>query len=362
MTKRLYPEDIQAMGEYIQEIWRQCEDEILQDVARRIRETGRLTGSAEWQMSRYRLIQQMEQDTQRKLQKYSKLSDQELQRIFGEGGLLDLYIKDGDPGNALLRQIISSGYIQTAGEMHNLTATTALDMANLFVQEMDTAWLKVDSGAFTYTQATVTAADRIADSMRIVTYPSGHRDFLEVASRRCVVTGVNQTNSRCVIQRADDWGMDFIEVSAHEGARPEHAEWQGKVYHRGGAVTLNGKHYPDFESSTGYGTGAGLAGWNCRHTFWTYDPAVDTPTYTRDQLEKLTEERYTYNGEKLSYYDLNQRQRYYERQERKYTRRMYAEGAATDETAAALASARAERRKLEKLTGHRSTKERLITY
>lgn len=33
-------------------------------------------------------------------------------------------------------------------------------------------------------------------------------------------------------------GCEFVEVTAHPGARPSHAVWQGKVFHIGGAVTV----------------------------------------------------------------------------------------------------------------------------
>ena len=59
----------------------------------------------------------------------------------------------------------------------------------------------------------------------------------------------------------DEMGASFVEVTAHGGARPSHAVWQGRRYHRGGAVDYLGQHYEDFESATGYGTGAGLCGW-----------------------------------------------------------------------------------------------------
>ena len=55
---------------------------------------------------------------------------------------------------------------------------------------------------------------------------------------------------------ADEMDSDSIEVTAHSGARPEHAKWQGKASSRSG----KSKKYPDFRKSTGYGTGAGLGG------------------------------------------------------------------------------------------------------
>ena len=63
------------------------------------------------------------------------------------------------------------------------------------------------------------------------------------------------------LARMEEMGCEFVEVTAHEGARPTHAVWQGRVYHRGGAVVQDGERYEDFEVATGYGTGPGLCGW-----------------------------------------------------------------------------------------------------
>ena len=72
------------------------------------------------------------------------------------------------------------------------------------------------------------------------------------------------------LARMEEMDCEFVEVTAHEGARPTHAVWQGRVYHRGGAVVQDGERYEDFEAATGYGTGPGLCGWNCRHNFYPF--------------------------------------------------------------------------------------------
>lgn len=38
------------------------------------------------------------------------------------------------------------------------------------------------------------------------------------------------------LARMEEMDCEFVEVTAHEGARPTHAVWQGRFYHRGGAV------------------------------------------------------------------------------------------------------------------------------
>lgn len=89
------------------------------------------------------------------------------------------------------------------------------------------------------------------------------------------------------LARMEEMDCEFVEVTAHEGARPTHAVWQGRVYHRGGAVVQDGERYEDFETATGYGTGPGLCGWNCRHNFYPFYPGISVRNYTDERLAEL---------------------------------------------------------------------------
>lgn len=89
------------------------------------------------------------------------------------------------------------------------------------------------------------------------------------------------------LARMEEMDCEFVEVTAREGARPTHAVWQGRVYHRGGAVVHDGERYEDFEAATGYGTGPGLCGWNCRHNFYPFYPGVSVRNYTDERLAGL---------------------------------------------------------------------------
>ena len=81
----------------------------------------------------------------------------------------------------------------------------------------------MSTGAFDYKTAVKQAVDSLADDMPMVTYPSGHTDSIEVAARRAVLTGVNQTTGKLQVARMDEMGCEFVETSAHGGARPSHA-------------------------------------------------------------------------------------------------------------------------------------------
>lgn len=126
-----------------------------------------------------------------------------------------------------------------------------------------------------------------------------------------------------------------------------------------------GKHYPDFEAATGYGTGAGLCGWNCRHTFFAVFPELGAPpAWTRDQLEELNARNIEYGGKQYTRYEINQMQRARERSVRRWKKRYLAEDAAgvdTTDSAVRLRSAREELKHFVAVTGGRLDDSRTNT-
>ena len=249
--------------------------------------------------------------------------------------------------NAALNNLLDAGARQTCGTWQNLTATTANTVTGAFERTLDAAWLKVSTGAFDYKTAVKQAVDSLADDMPMVTYPSGHKDSIEVAARRAVLTGVNQTTGKLQVARMDEMGCEFVETTAHGGARPSHAEWQGRRFHRGGAVDYKGRHYQDFEAATGYGTGAGLCGWNCRHTFFAVFPELgDPPQWTQEQLRELNARNIEWNGKKYTAYEISQMQRARERNVRRWKKRYLAEDAAGLDPTDAAVRLRAARQSL----------------
>ena len=339
-------------------LFQQVEDDILRDVARRISKMEALTPTANWQLWRYEQTEALRQDVVKKLARYTGRSEAEIRRLMQEAATRAMenedeiyyhYGKEPTPfsENATLQALLNAGYQQTAGTFHNLTATTANTVSGQFEASLDRAHLKVSSGAFDYKSAVKSAVDSLADTMKYVTYPTGHTDTLEVACRRAVLTGVNQTGAKLQVARADEMGVEFFETTAHGGARPSHAEWQGRQFHRGGAVDYMGKHYPDFEAATGYGTGAGLCGWNCRHTFFAIFPELGAPpAWTQESLEALNARDIKYNGGRYTRYEISQMQRARERTVRKYKRRYLAEDAAGADTTASAVKLRQARQDL----------------
>ena len=364
----LPPSYLDAMPDAFVQLAQQVEDEILQDVARRIGKMGTLTETAAWQLWRYQQTEAVRENVVKLLAKYSGKSEATIRRLLKEAATEAMEREDAiyyhynlEPTpfeeSAALNNLLNAGARQTCGTWRNLTATTANTVSGAFERTLDVAWGKVATGAFDYKTAVKQAVDSLADEMPEITYPSGHTDSLEVAARRAVLTGVNQTAGKLQEARMDEMNVEFVETSAHGGARPSHAEWQGRRFHRGGAVDYLGKHYPDFEQATGYGTGAGLCGWNCRHTFFAVFPELgDPPTWTEESLQELNARNIEYNGKLYTQYEVNQMQRARERNVRKWKKRYLAESAAgsdTTDSAMRLKAARQSLSEFAKATGGR---------
>ena len=364
----LPPSTLDQMPDAFVQLWQQVEEQILQDVARRIGKMDKVTATANWQLWRYQQTEAVRNDVVKLLAKYTGKSETAIRKLLLQAATEAMeredaiyYHYDMEPTpfeeSAALNNLLDAGARQTCGTWQNLTATTANTVTGAFERTLDAAWLKVSTGAFDYKTAVKQAVDSLADDMPMVTYPSGHKDSIEVAARRAILTGVNQTAGKLQVARADEMGVEFFETTAHGGARPSHAEWQGRQFHRGGAVDYKGKHYPDFEAATGYGTGAGLCGWNCRHQFFACFPELsDPPAWTREQLETLNARNIEWNGKKYTAYEISQMQRARERNVRRWKKRYLAEDAAgldTTDSAVRLRAARQSLAEFAQATGGR---------
>lgn len=353
------------------ELYRQAEDDILIDMARRIKEYDFFIPAARFQKAKLEAMGLVWQEILRRLsaltgrtqeeltflwRQAAALAAQENLAVYRAGGIYDATKLD----RKALDDVLRGGLKQTAGMFRNLTQTTARAGSYQFADALDRAWLQISSGAFDRQTAVRMAVHDLAEKgVCAARYRSGHADYLEVAVRRAIVTGLNQSTLRMQEALADQMGCDLVEVSAHSGARPSHAEWQGRIYSRSG----KDKRYPDFVESTGYGTGAGLGGWNCRHRWYPY--VEGTPRRMTDaQLEALDKPAYRYRGQDMTAYQAEQKQRYFERQIRRWKREYLAARELGEDTAEAAAKLRTWRRALSgflKETGlkRRSERERV---
>lgn len=223
--------------------------------------------------------------------------------IYKEAGLNPVPIRQSRP----IMQTMSATIEKTAGNLQNLVMTTAIATQTQFYNAMNVAYMEVSTGVKSYSQSILDAIDNISSQGAVITYPSGRKMSLESAVRMNIITGVNQTCGKLQELRADELGWDLMELTAHSGARPEHASWQGKIVSRSGQ-----KGYLSLDD-IGYGTATGFKGVNCRHDWYPYYKG-SSRTYTEKQLKEWQNEKVTYNGKEYSKYDATQIQRKIERQ------------------------------------------------
>lgn len=246
-----------------------------------------LTSTDEWQLQVYQAAGGHLEAMQREIAVFTKKAEAEIKAIFEDAGIKAFeadnafYVAHGLPEKTLAQsenmiQLLTDTYQRTNGEIHNFTRTTAQASQQRLIKVLDTAHFKVMSGATSYTQAVKEAVNEIVTEQTKVTYPTGHTDTIETAVLRAVRTGVAQASGNMAIEGMVERDWDLVRVSAHLGARygdggenpGNHFWWQGKLYSRTGKTP----GYPLFEEATGYGTGEGLCGWNCRHSFGPGDP------------------------------------------------------------------------------------------
>lgn len=246
-----------------------------------------LTGTDQWQLEVYKSAGGHYDALQQEIKRFTKKSDAEIRAIFEDAGIRAweadeaFYVAHGlEPvsfmqSESMLR-LLTDTYQRTNGEIHNFTRTTAQASQQRLIKVLDDAHFKVMTGAQSYTSAVKDAVNEIVGNQTKVHYPSGHTDTIETAILRAVRTGVGQASGNMAMQSMIERDWDLIRTSAHIGARygdggenpSNHFWWQGKLFSRTGKTP----GYLLFEEATGYGTGEGLCGWNCRHSFGPGDP------------------------------------------------------------------------------------------
>lgn len=331
------PDVTQLLG-----LYQQLEDDIVADMVRRMLRMGFVSETTAYQAEVLQTAGILYDDILQMIADRTDASVAQVRAMFEDAGVRTVEI-DNDTHEAAgeapvdirqdggMKQVLDAGYRKTLGTMRNLVSTTANTTQTAFLQACDRAYMQVSSGAFSYQDAIRMAVRNLADGGAYVTYPTGHRDRIDVAVRRCVLTGVGQTAAAVAKKRAEDSGCRYMELTAHGGARPEHARWQGQLVQIQGKRTrkiIDGLKVFTLEE-IGYGDGRGFKGWNCRHNWHPYYPGLSTPNYTPEEIARLDEKSISYNGEKYTEYEISQMQRKGERKVRALKRR----AAALDEAA-----------------------------
>ena len=304
--------------------YRNLELRIMEDIVRRIKKTGEITSTADWQINRLKILGYSSEDIENAIKDTLNASYPEMFELYDKIVERE-YVRDKEvyeqvnaqyipyEENEQMQQNVEAIIRQSKGELENITGSLGfyLDyngrkvltpLAEVYTRYLDTACYEIVSGAFDYGSVLRRTVTQLTNSgLRKIDYASGRADRVDVAARRAVLTGVAQICGKMSNYNAEKLGAEFFEVDWHSGARPTHAVWQGRVYSR-----------EQLYSVCGLGTVTGLLGVNCYHMYFPYFPGISTRNYTDEWLDEQTRKESIpkeFGGKEYTLYEAKQRQR-----------------------------------------------------
>lgn len=321
----MYPDELQRLPLRLEKMFFELQDRIMSDVVRRLRKTGEVTSTADYQLIKVQILGSSTEFIESEIKRLTGMTDPEIWEVYDRVANKDYARMKSTyeqinsnfvpyEENDILQQWTEAVVRQTKGSLENITGslgftvdmgggrTAFTPLSQYYQQYLDRACLDVVTGSFDYnTVLRRVVKEMTASGLQMVDYASGYHSRAPVAARRALMTGVHQLTAKMNEKIAKDLHTDYYEVTAHAGARPTHAVWQGRVY-----------HYRDLGIVCGLGDVTGLCGANCRHSYYAFIPGVSVRTYTDEYLEDLRRkdaEIRTYHGKRYNGYEATQRQR-----------------------------------------------------
>ena len=321
-------------------IYNQIEMELLEKVAKRFDVYDKVGGSLEWQMKKLDELGALTNESVKVIASMSKRGEKEIAKMLNDASLgnIDMDLLENaftngfifvDPQKLMqseaLRATVELSY-KELGQTYKLIQTKALESTKqAYMDIINRAYIETASGVYDYGTSIRGALRDMADQgITGATYRRGNRIVkysIEGTVRRDTITAVHQLANKAAEKSTKEIGAEYVEVSAHIGARVakdpigNHAGWQGKVYRLEGS-----DKYPNLKEKTGYPDDIrGLGGVNCRHRMFPFFPGISVPN--KHQIDEK---------ENKKVYEATQTQRAMERQIRKLKKRMIVAKASGD--------------------------------
>lgn len=211
-------------------------------------------------------------------------------------------------------KIINQGLKDTNKTLKNLTNSIAFRSQQIYIEAVDRAYMQAMSSGISYTTAIDNAVQELAEKGITLKDKAGRNVQLETAVRRNVMSGIRETSNKMERDIEEYLGCDGYEVTAHSGARPSHAEEQGKQFavNKEDAKKYGIDLWSDVEDL--------WHEYNCRHSYFGIILGVSEPVYNKKELKEMEEATVKYQGKEIPLYNVTQIQRQYENAIRKQKR------------------------------------------
>jgi len=179
---------------------------------------------------------------------------------------------------------ILMAYEKQANDKLNLTNQSMLGQSKkAYIDILNSAVIDAASGYMTGQQAVdKTIRKWAATGIPALVTKDGRKLGAEGYVRMVMATTTNNMVDEMQDTRFEEYGIDLIEVSAHAGARPLCAPYQGRIF----SLKQGHKKYP-YIGDTSKGQPAGLFGINCGHYKYAYIEGISEKRYEATQdMEK----------------------------------------------------------------------------
>lgn len=199
----------------------------------------------------------------------------------------------------------------TQGEMHKAVSSILRYQDDIYRQTVFRSAAQFNMGGKSLGQAVDAAAqDFLAQGIRNIRYKDGRYVNIASYAEMALRTANLRANIQGEAAKRDEWGICTVKLSAHGSACPKCIPWQGKVYYDDvyGSVPVpkDGK-YPLLSTAIA----GGALHPNCKNGVHTWFEGINQPPreMTQEEIDEANRR-----------YDLEQQQRYCERNVRKYKR------------------------------------------
>lgn len=344
----------------IESLFYDLENRIMADIIRRIKKTGGITSTADWQIDRLQVMGYSSEEIEAFIMKALNATWPEMFELYDEV-MEKEYTRDKRvyeqingqfipfDENEQLQQWLEAAKVQTQSTLQNLTRTlgvvdningqmTFLPLTQYYQRTLDAAILDITSGAFDYNSVLKRTVNSLTRSgIRVIDYASGYSSRVAVAVRRAVMTGISQMTGKVAEENASKLGTEYFEVAWHANARPSHRAWQGKVWSKEQLVTV-----------CGLGSVTGLCGVNCYHEYYPFFPGISERNWTDEWLKEQNAKediKREFKGKEYTAYEATQKQRQMEtamRAQRQKVKMLQQGGADPDDIVIAKAKYQAQ--------------------
>lgn len=274
-------EQLDLIADVIRPLYQSLEQDVIYDIARRIKKTLTYTRTAELMVMEMEKLGyspakirseamkvlradkefqkvveentlEYKKEVKKLIQKIEKEAERAGNTIVAEAGDM-AWIDDMRVWESAGKKLTDDSYLamlqsafaeQTAMELKNLTRSTGFkavsgfeSLENAYRRELDKAVLKICTGTFSQEKVLRDVVRELSQSgIRTVDYSSGRTMQIDTAAKLALRTGCHQVSVKIHDQNILNTGENLVYVTEHWGARNEgtgienHEEWQGKVY------------------------------------------------------------------------------------------------------------------------------------